>query len=398
VALCVVLVGGGIAHRPALRANDTMTAAAVREARLFAAHHAPRRYLPLGDSDTVQQGPHVFRTCFAGPDPRRDYCLFVRTDEPALIVRVDPDQRPNATVAGPDNPGHLDGCSCACPAADIKDRSGPVDGVAGMRFLRAFVGVVGASGSIIAAGGIVLAVLSAGLAYHGWPDVRVSDAPGARATELVGAGTRTVAARRAAAVTTLPAVPIAAADRRATRTAAAGRRGVRAVRRERPARVVSSQDGRAKDVSGARPADPGPAGSTAPAGPAGSAPAATSGGGGAHSAAGGSSSSSTSGSGPGAAPSAPPAGPTAPPADASKPATPAGPGVTDAAAQAVQDTTAAAGGIVSSATSGAAQALGPIAPQAASTVAQAGQAIDDTVTGVGQVVGGILGGTRPAGH
>jgi hypothetical protein len=109
VALCLVLVAGGVAHRPALRANDTMVTTAVREARLYAAHHAPARYLPLGDSDTVQSGPHLFRTCFAGPDPRRDYCLFVRTDEPALIVRVDPDQRPNATVSGPDNPGRSDG-------------------------------------------------------------------------------------------------------------------------------------------------------------------------------------------------------------------------------------------------------------------------------------------------
>jgi hypothetical protein len=109
VALCVLLVVGGLAHRPALTANDSRSALVIRESRLFAAHHAPARYLPLRDSDTVQQGPHLFRTCFAGPDPRRDYCLFVRTDEPALIVRVDPDQRPNATISGPDNPGRRDG-------------------------------------------------------------------------------------------------------------------------------------------------------------------------------------------------------------------------------------------------------------------------------------------------
>jgi hypothetical protein len=109
VALCALLVAGGLAHRPALRANDSLTTTVLREARLYAAHHAPARYLPLRGSDTVQHGPDLFRTCFAGPDPRRDYCLFVRTDEPALIVTVDPDQRPNATVAGPDNPGRLDG-------------------------------------------------------------------------------------------------------------------------------------------------------------------------------------------------------------------------------------------------------------------------------------------------
>jgi hypothetical protein len=109
VALCVVLIVGGLLHRPTLTANDDMAATVIRESRVFAAHRAPARYLPLHGSDTVQQGPHLFRTCYSGPDPRRDFCVFIRTDEPALIKRVDPDQRPNATIAGPDNPGHADG-------------------------------------------------------------------------------------------------------------------------------------------------------------------------------------------------------------------------------------------------------------------------------------------------
>jgi hypothetical protein len=93
VALSALLVAGGIAHRPALRANDDMLATAVAEARVFAAHRAPARYLPLHDSDTWQQGPNLFRTCFSGPDPRRDFCVIVRTDEGVPIKRVDPDQR-----------------------------------------------------------------------------------------------------------------------------------------------------------------------------------------------------------------------------------------------------------------------------------------------------------------
>jgi hypothetical protein len=105
VALWMVLVGAGIAHRPALVAGDDALASAVHEARVLAAHRAPARYLPLHGSDTWQQGPHLFRTCFAGPDPRRDFCVVVRTDEPVAIKRVDPDQRPNATIAGSNNPG-----------------------------------------------------------------------------------------------------------------------------------------------------------------------------------------------------------------------------------------------------------------------------------------------------
>ena len=92
-----------------LRDSRALALAALAIAILALAPIVAVRYLPLHDSDTVQQGDHVFRTCFPGPDPRRDFCIFARTDEPVLILRVDPDQRPNATVDGPDNPGRQDG-------------------------------------------------------------------------------------------------------------------------------------------------------------------------------------------------------------------------------------------------------------------------------------------------
>ncbi|MCW2983268.1 MAG: hypothetical protein JWR63_838, partial [Conexibacter sp.] len=57
-----------------------------------------------------------------------------------------------------------------------------------MRYLRAFAGVVGASGSVIAAGGILLAILSAGVAFHGWPGMPSSRVPRAQATELADGG------------------------------------------------------------------------------------------------------------------------------------------------------------------------------------------------------------------
>jgi hypothetical protein len=109
LALTALLVAGGLAHRPALRANDAHRAAAIAAARRFAEHQAPAAYRPLGVSNTWEQGGDLFRTCFPGPDRRRDFCVFVRTDEPTPIVRRDPDQRPNATIAGPDNPGRSGG-------------------------------------------------------------------------------------------------------------------------------------------------------------------------------------------------------------------------------------------------------------------------------------------------
>jgi hypothetical protein len=107
VVLSVGLLVLGILHRPALRANDRSAAQAVSAATVFAAHRAPKEFLPLHGSDTVQREAHLFRTCFPGPDPRRDYCVYVTTGEPVATVRVDHDQEPNATVSGPDNPGRL---------------------------------------------------------------------------------------------------------------------------------------------------------------------------------------------------------------------------------------------------------------------------------------------------
>jgi hypothetical protein len=96
LALSALLVAGGLAHRPAVRAEDAARTAAVAAARQFAGHHAPRAYLAgLTRSSTWREGPHLFRTCLPGPDERRAWCMFVDTERrPPSVVR-DPDQRPN---------------------------------------------------------------------------------------------------------------------------------------------------------------------------------------------------------------------------------------------------------------------------------------------------------------
>jgi hypothetical protein len=100
------LLVGGLAHRNEVEAANAEFAVAVDTARAFLAHQAPAAYrLSEGRSNTWQPGPHLYRTCFPGPDPRRDFCVLVQTGEGVPIVRRDPDQRPNAEVAGPDNPG-----------------------------------------------------------------------------------------------------------------------------------------------------------------------------------------------------------------------------------------------------------------------------------------------------
>ena len=95
----VVLLGLGLAHRPAVRAaHDDLTAQAAW-ARRFVIAHAPREYaINVDRMDTVKQSPNLYRTCVDGSQPRRAFCVFVRTDASPPSVTRDPDQRPNAAV------------------------------------------------------------------------------------------------------------------------------------------------------------------------------------------------------------------------------------------------------------------------------------------------------------
>jgi hypothetical protein len=96
----------GLAHRPAVRAaHDDLTSQAAW-ARRFMIGHAPREYaINVDRMDTVKQGANLYRTCVDGSDPRRAFCVFVRTDTSPPTVTRDPDQRPNATFAGTDSAG-----------------------------------------------------------------------------------------------------------------------------------------------------------------------------------------------------------------------------------------------------------------------------------------------------
>jgi hypothetical protein len=104
--LAAVLLAAGLLHRPAVDAADDDFRAQSDAVRRYVAAHAPRQFRANVDrADTWKPGPDLFRTCVPGPDPRRALCLLILTDHVPPVVRVDPDQRPNSRVAGPDNPG-----------------------------------------------------------------------------------------------------------------------------------------------------------------------------------------------------------------------------------------------------------------------------------------------------
>jgi hypothetical protein len=98
----VVLLGLGLAHRPAVRAaHDDLTSQA-GWARSFILGHAPREYQAGADRlNTWKQGPSLYRTCAPGPNPRRAFCVIVDTATSPPKVSADRDQRPNATAAPP---------------------------------------------------------------------------------------------------------------------------------------------------------------------------------------------------------------------------------------------------------------------------------------------------------
>lgn len=245
-----------------------------------------------------------------------------------------------------------------------------------MRYFRALAGGLGASGSLVAAAVVLIGVLSAGLAFHGWPG---RDAPGRGSTELsVVPGERGAASAGATLDVALPVAP--PVPDRARRTSSSS--SSRAARRRAAARKVAP---RALE----RPSSRRPIGSRPTYTPkAGAAPSAPGGGDDATREPATTSTRTPSGGGQG--PPLPPA-----PSLPGVPAPPAPP-VAPNPSQVVGDLTQAAGGAVQQTTQNVADAVRPVSPAVAQAVEQTGQVVGDTVGQVGQAVGGLLGGLGAA--
>jgi hypothetical protein len=100
--VAAAVAGLGLIHRPTVQAERDELDAQAAQVRRFVLSHAPLEYRANVDQlNTWKQGPDLYRTCVPGPDPRRDFCVFVSTNRSPPAVRRDPDQRPNARVAGP---------------------------------------------------------------------------------------------------------------------------------------------------------------------------------------------------------------------------------------------------------------------------------------------------------
>lgn len=110
LALTLVLLAVGLAHRPAADASRAAFAAQAAQARRVVLTQAPPQYRRnVARMDTWQQGPNLYRSCVPGPQPDHAWCVIVMTDQSPPGVVLDPDQEPNSVLAGPDNPGRKAG-------------------------------------------------------------------------------------------------------------------------------------------------------------------------------------------------------------------------------------------------------------------------------------------------
>jgi hypothetical protein len=96
LAITVLLVAGGLLHRPAVadEADDARAVAAA--AHDYVLHQAPEYRRGLAAVDAMRIEPDYYRACVPGADPRRWLCLFVSTDQRPAGVTRDSDQAPNS--------------------------------------------------------------------------------------------------------------------------------------------------------------------------------------------------------------------------------------------------------------------------------------------------------------
>jgi hypothetical protein len=95
----VVVLALGVGHHAVVRRAHDELATQAASARRFVINQAPREFQDNVDHlNTWKQAPDLYRTCVAGSDPDRAFCVFVNTDQSPPGVTRDPDERPNAAV------------------------------------------------------------------------------------------------------------------------------------------------------------------------------------------------------------------------------------------------------------------------------------------------------------
>ena len=98
VAVSVLLLAGGLAHRPARQAQERAFSAQSAAVREYVHRNAPAYRASLAAADTVEHAADLYRTCVPGtgrPPAEHPLCLLVNTDQSPPGIRVDDDRSPN---------------------------------------------------------------------------------------------------------------------------------------------------------------------------------------------------------------------------------------------------------------------------------------------------------------
>ena len=94
--LCVLLLVGGLVHRPAVTGEQDDLRAQALAARGYFEHRAPAAYRArLAEMTTWKAGEDLYRTCVPGPRSGRELCVYVATDQSPPAVTRDTSQEPN---------------------------------------------------------------------------------------------------------------------------------------------------------------------------------------------------------------------------------------------------------------------------------------------------------------
>jgi hypothetical protein len=102
VAVSVLLLAGGLIHRPTVTGARQDMIAQQTTARQYAAKFAPPEFKPnAGYSDTLKLEDDLFRTCVPGDDPKRWFCMYLETQDHPPGLTVDENRESNRSFNAP---------------------------------------------------------------------------------------------------------------------------------------------------------------------------------------------------------------------------------------------------------------------------------------------------------
>ncbi len=102
VAVTLLLLVGGLVHRPFVTDARQDMIAQQESARRYAARFAPAEFRRNATySDSLKLEDDLFRTCVPGDDPKRWFCMYVETEGHPPGVTVDDNRQSNASLYAP---------------------------------------------------------------------------------------------------------------------------------------------------------------------------------------------------------------------------------------------------------------------------------------------------------